>query len=448
LDQALDTSFSYLPLITTVSGQYWKALDKVALRHRPLTPDEKQRLADINKEIVQLQPTYDLYRDRYFDAAEAYEFEASKPVPNQARLQRLLTGMNEAWSNWESIGLKQYFEDQLLGQAWQIQTGNPDGEWTRMRSLYRFSSKIAPLGPYQTTLLSPPIGQWKNAGWATFSKTITEAETHQYSHSVSWSAGAGARWGLFNHVDVGVNGTKTVTHVSSDVTSIETTFDYLRCRIIRPWLDTNLFASKDWTWIQPNTFEYLSDGGNLSATPPTRPVGTLPMLPTHAIAVRNVTIRANFSHNDQQTMDESINGNVSAGFGCFSVRGTYAESTHTVDVRATFDGTQLLIPDPQIIGFMGSLLPKSPDPDEHLPYWPGTAVFPHQMTRKDRDAIDEVRKHDMTLSEIRRRYRATSDAIDIEAEKKKEEALKKIVKELGEDKNPESLDPNKKKPKR
>lgn len=430
LDSALDTSFSYLPLVTTISGQYSRALDLAALRHRPLTKKEKDELDQINLEISQLQPTYDLYKNRYEDAAEAYDFEASKPNPNQGKLQRLLDDKNEAYNNWDTIGQKQYYEDDLVGQAWQIQNGNPDGEWTRMRAQYRNSTKIAPLGQYQTTLLTPPISQWQNAGWATFSKTITDTETHQYSHSVSWSAGIGAQWGLFDYVDVGAGGSKTVRHDISDVTSIDTTFDYIRCRIIRPWLDSNLFACKDWTWKQPNTFVYLSDGGNLAASPPVRPIGNMPFLHTSVVVVRNVVIRANFSHNDVQEMNEQINGSIDAGFGCFGLRGSYQESTHTVDVKATFDGTELRIPNPQIIGFLGTLLPKSPDPDQHLPYWPDTAVFPDSMSEPDRKGLVDAREYDMALSRVRRKYRGVKMQIEKEAEANEKEALSEISHEF------------------
>src|SRR5260370_25519077 len=50
LNDALDTSFTYRPLITTISGtlgQYYQALNNVALRHRPLTQAEKDELDQI-----------------------------------------------------------------------------------------------------------------------------------------------------------------------------------------------------------------------------------------------------------------------------------------------------------------------------------------------------------------------------------------------------------------
>jgi hypothetical protein len=52
LNDCLDTSFSYRPLITTISGplgQYYNALNNVALRHRPLTHRKRMSLIRLMK---------------------------------------------------------------------------------------------------------------------------------------------------------------------------------------------------------------------------------------------------------------------------------------------------------------------------------------------------------------------------------------------------------------
>jgi hypothetical protein len=403
----------------------------VSLRHRPLTDAEQKELTDIDSEVAQLQPRYDLYQRRFVDADLAYEFEASKENPNQARLRQLLRARDQARNNWESIGRKSYYENNLIGRSWQIQTGNPSGAWLKLRNNYQNSTVVAPQGEYQTTLLSPPISAWNNAGWATFTRSISDTETHHYSKSVSWSGGIGARWGLFNHVNIGADGQKTVVHDISDVTTIDCTFEYLRCQIIRPWMKRDLFANKDWTWKQPKTFAYLSDGGNLFQNPPVRPIGTMPFLQTSTLAVRNVIIRADFSHNDQQEMTSRISGSVSAGFGCFSVRGSYTETTHTVDVRATFDGTELRIPQPQVIGFLGVLLPKSPDPNKNLPFWDQTAVFPDQISKKDQAAIESELAYDAKLNQVAREYEKLTRQISGSAASAREEALAEIMNKYG-----------------
>lgn len=429
LDEALDTSFTYRPLTTTVSAQYWDALDKVSLRHRPLTASEQAELKSIDSEIANLQPKYDLYASRYDDAAEAYEAELSKQIPNQAVLARLLRAMNSARSNWETLGRKSYFENNLIGRAWQLQTGNPSGEWIKLRNVFQNATKIAPIGQYQTTLLNPPVSTWNtSAGWASFKRTITDTETHSYSSSTTWSGGMGARWGLFNSIAIGANGSKTVNHEISDVTTIDASFDYLRCRIVRPWLKPDLFANRDWTWIEPNSFRYLSDGGNLFSTPPVRPLGTLPFLATSIVVVKNVRLQADFSHTDLQTIQTSISGSVSAGFGCFSVRGNYRNDTTQIDVKATLDGTTLLIPNPQVIGYLGVLLPKSPCPDKTQKYWDANAVFPDDHSSGALKDIADAREWDGRLIKFQREYLQQISRLQDDATSQRRKLLDDLLK--------------------
>ncbi len=428
LDETLDTSFTYRPQITTISGQYWSSLDKVSLRHRPLTKAEIAELKTIDSEISTLQPRYEMYERRFNDADQAFEFEKSKQYPNQARLRQLLQQKNNARSAWESVGRKSYYENNLVGRSWQIQTGNPAGAWMNLRNTFQNAKRVSPQGEYQITLLQPPISAWANSGWASFTKSIDDTETHHYSKSTSWSGGIGASWGLFNHINVGANGEKTVVHDVSDVTAIDVTFEYLRCRIIRPWISTDLFANKDWTWKEPNSFIYLSDGGNLFKNPPVRPLGTIPFLQTTLIAVRNVIIRADFSHTDKQEMMSRISGSASAGFGCFSIRGSYTETTHTIDVKATFDGTELRIPQPQIIGYLGILLPKSPDPNRAAKYWGADAVFPDQPDVEQQGQFNTARRRDGFFNKIEREYTIECDQIDQRAEEEKAALLRGLVK--------------------
>jgi hypothetical protein len=381
LNEVLDTSFAYKPLATRISRQYQDALENVALPRRRLTDDEEDELEDIGKWIQKYLPRYNVYRDRYYDAMELWEQERSSQHPNPARLARLEQNMNDAYAIWDdpySGGRKSMMEDKRA-RAWEIQTGNPGSRWLELNTTFRNNRKASPRGNYYQTFLLPPVSTWNNANWASFSKTINETETHNYSRSVSWSGSFGARWGLFNHVNVGTSGERTVTHDVSDVTTIECQMDYLRVRIQRPWLDPDIFSSQDWTWKRPTTWHLLSDGGSLAITPPVRPIGSLPFMQTHAIVAKNVFIRADFSHRDVQSMYSRINGSLSAGFGPFSVRGSYTETTQQTDVRASFDGTNLRIPNPQIIGFLGTLMPRTPNPPPTAPTnpdWPKDAVYP------------------------------------------------------------------------
>ena len=96
---------------------------------------------------------------------------------------------------------------------------------------------------------------------------------------------------------------------------------------------------------------------------------------------------------------------MSASFGPFSVRGSYTETTSQVDVRATFDGTTLTIPNPQVIGFQGVLLPRTPNPDTSLPFDWERAWNPNA----DRVANDADQKAEELAIEMSGALRAYDD---------------------------------------
>jgi hypothetical protein len=100
----------------------------------------------------------------------------------------------------------------------------------------------------------------------------------------------------------------------------------------------------------------------------------MPVLPTDFVIARNVSITANFQENERKFVQETLSGSVSGGWGMFSARGSYSTTTTQEDVIGSFDGTSLKIANPQIIGFMGIMVPETPDPNRNLP-WEDDADF-------------------------------------------------------------------------
>jgi hypothetical protein len=120
----------------------------------------------------------------------------------------------------------------------------------------------------------------------------------------------------------------------------------------------------------------LSDGGNLVLTPPVRPIGRMPILPEYLIVVRNLELSGAFSAEESSWYQSQISSGVSVGWGPFSLSGSYSESTSTQQAHASFDGVTFKIGQPQIIARTGTMLGRSPDPDQSLA-WQGDQWFPH-----------------------------------------------------------------------
>lgn len=62
--------------------------------------------------------------------------------------------------------------------------------------------------------------------------------------------------------------------------------------------------------------------------------------------------------------------------------------------QASFDGTTIRINQPQVIGFAGKLLPKTPGPDESLPFDKNDAVFSKDISNAWAEWYNVIREVD------------------------------------------------------
>lgn len=369
-DQLIDTQFVFTSLPGSISEQFRIILDGAALPHRALTQPEIDEIGELNTWISSNESTYSVFSVYYYDALTAYSTEANKDTPDPGKLQQLSAKLTKAKNDWNTIGKKIEYETKQARVIY-LQSGDPAALWLQYRNNFDFHQKHAPQkGDYLQTFLIPPVSSWNSPGtsWATFERQIDESSSYNYSHQTSWGAGGGGGWGLFS-IGGGASGSSSYSHSESDVQTVHIKFDYLRVRIDRPWFRSDIFGYRWWWWKAALGYRLLSDGGNLTATPPIRPLGPLPFIPEYMIVAKNLRIIANFSHNDQTIIRSSISASASAGFGPFSVNGSYSESTSEQTVHARFDGTTISIDNPQIIAFTGTLMPLTPNPDRTLP-WP------------------------------------------------------------------------------
>ncbi|MGF6994636.1 hypothetical protein [Paraburkholderia sp. GAS32] len=375
-------------LVGSVNQVYHDVLNHAALPHRDLGSAQKE-IDALTTWLMANKPIYDQYSGFYDDATSAYDTERAKQNPNSDRLRRLADARKRAYSDWETLGKKNLYEAKKARIIY-LSAESPETLWANFITNMESSREQAPnKGEYFSTFLSPPLSQWDKGEWASFQQTISEQDQYQYSHETSWSGGVSAGWGLWS-VGGEASGSTQYTHQDSEETSVTLKFDYMRVRIIRPWLVPDVFAYRFWTWRKEYGFQFLSDGGNLNTTPPQRPVGRMPVLPQYLIVVRNVELTSNFSKKVQDDYASQVSGGVSVGYGPFSVSGHYSESTQTHYYHADFDGFTFKIAQPQIIARSGIMLPKSPDPIESLP-WQGDEVFPPKAFPK---ALRKIRDQD------------------------------------------------------
>lgn len=376
LDDIIDTKFIYTPLSGSISGQYALIMDDEALPYAPISEENQKEIRRDDEWIAENRNTYNVFKKYYFDALDAYSQEQFSQHPNPSKLSRLRSSLDEARRNWETIGLKNEFEHKQARVIY-LSEGDPTSLWSQFRSSFTFNTKNAPnRGRYLQTFLVPRISEWNSPGtsWATYEKTIRESDSYSHSSETSWGGSGGVGWGLFSFGG-GASGSTSRSYSKSDTTFVKIKFDYLRVRIQRPWLDSDIFGFHFWWWKSAIGYRLLCDGGNLYVTPPKRPIGILPFIQRHLIVVRNLTITSNFSENDKQIISSKISASASFGWGCFGCSGSYQEENRTVRTNGSFDGTTIRVDGPQIIAFTGTLMPRTPNPDRTLPWQGDQAPF-------------------------------------------------------------------------
>ncbi|HVU90342.1 MAG TPA: hypothetical protein VHD36_23630 [Pirellulales bacterium] len=391
VDPLLDSTFQRTELPGSISEKFKEILHFSALPTKSATAAEEREIAQIRSWLRSHQAAYDQYADDYDDADRAYQQEANSPTPNAAALAILSRRRTRALTNWSNFGYKRDYENRQATLN-QILKGYPQTFWMDIQNAFGLPQN-APRGDYYSTYFYPPSKDWGDpaTSWASFSRTIDDSSSHVKSRSTSWSAGGGIGFGLWSF-GASAGGSTQYNHRDSDTSHIDISFEFLRVRIQRPWFTPDVFSYRWWTWTKTHGPATLSDGGNVSASPPVRPLGQMPFVPTHFILARKVKVIANFSHNDQTFVASQCQAGASVGWGPFSISGSYSESNSDLKVNGHWDGSSFAIDQPQIIAYTGFLLPTSPNPlpKSVLP-WGDDAWLPGGGYSSDDEQMESAR---------------------------------------------------------
>lgn len=378
LDPCFSATYIHTPLISTVSGIYADLITQAALPKTTLTTAQEARLQLLETRIATAYASYHKYKERY-DAVQVELYAAIEAEAPASQIVALRQKLRAAENEWVVFGSKRQYE-QDDSEVQYLRALSPELYFANLRTRFDESSQTDPAGvSFQPVYLEPPVSSWSSpfTGWNQFEKTFKYSTlTRRVSHS-SWSGSVGLNFSLFKRFSVGADGSKIDEFQESTNIDITLKFEFMRVSIIRPWLRPDVFSARFWTYRQTFGYRQISDGYDPGSTGPTGPAGLMPVLPTHLIIARNVTITANFSADERKFVEETLKASGGGGWGPFSIRGSYQTTTTSEDVEGSFDGTTLRVPNPQIIGFAGTLLPRSPNPDRSLP-WQGDQTFGDQ----------------------------------------------------------------------
>lgn len=420
-------------LLGSIEDIYGHVLSRNSVPQKDLSSGDKSKAESLREDLEKKQPKYDFYKLEVEKLNLAILTERQSQNPSQPVLQDLRSKLKQAEKNWIVFGYKREYENSYA-QFMRIMRINPQMHMQELSDNLAQHERVDIDGnKYYQTFLSIPISSWDSVKWNSFETQVAEKDEYNYSKSTNWSGGASGRWGLWS-AGGGASGSTQYNHEKSSATTIKIKFEYIVVRILRDWLDETIFQERFWTWNRLFGGQLISDGGNIGAEPPIRPKGSMPVLVNQLVIVKNVEISGDFSESEMTFYREEIKKNVSAGWGPFSVSGSYKSVTEEKREVGSIGSNIIKINHPQIIAKIGILLPSCPNPDPKLSFDRSDAWFPEDGFNSEFSAIYEsgLKIDEYTLDQESATidaYKAANKLLNTELDKIEADKHEKIHKE-------------------
>jgi hypothetical protein len=152
---------------------------------------------------------------------------------------------------------------------------------------------------------------------------------------------------------VGVEGGYKDERAHMDAQNLELSAELIAVNIMRPWFNPLLLGMTGWQ-IQGYQSGRISNGDSL------KPDGEYALIPMGFVVARNLSIKADFSTEDQKFISNTVNTSVSGGWGPFTLKAKYGYSSSESEMKSTFDGGTLTFPGLQLIAWISTVPSLSP----------------------------------------------------------------------------------------
>ena len=266
--------------------------------------------------------------------------------------------LRNALSNWTTAGHRDDV-DRINAFIQNITQRSMD-LWKRNLLDSYEGAMVTALGPGQEffyTTLIPANFAARDSGWTKYTVNHEDVKESTRTKTNAWSANLSAGWGLFS-AGGGASGQSSQTNGSKQVNSFKLSFELTQAVISRPWFYQEFFTNQGWTlrkgegWL----FDDFPSDGEMP------PKGNFIAFPASVILVRDVTIESAEFVSEFKEFSKSLSVNAKAGWGPFSLKGSYAHSESGRDFNSKTDGQTLSVDGMQIIGFVNHLVGKAPNP--------------------------------------------------------------------------------------
>lgn len=355
----------------TVSDVYSKVVRGVHVTEPPPSEEIQRQRDELKKVLIEKavddegrtverptpladkeQKAFNDYQDAYmayvatWAAAQADEnLRRVWPITGAQALQR----PKRAFADWAAAG-----RDQIASTKAQLATLN-EGQVARAFADAQFRLMAYELVNqlqetfYRTTISPSDWAGGDAASWPGYSFSESTLSSEFSAEATSWGGSAQVSVGLWSFGG-GVSHADSRQSMAADTTDVRLSFRWRICPIYRKWIDGTLFKLPNWD------LGSLVGAHGVSGAPNS----LMPLIPQALVIVRDVTVSANWSHQDSEHIDTATSGSVSVGWGPFAVSGTYSHSSTSDKFHAQRTDQGFVIPDIQVLGFVCTKVPPCP----------------------------------------------------------------------------------------
>jgi len=200
-----------------------------------------------------------------------------------------------------------------------------------------------------------------NDGWTQFSFSSASKDTYSKETHSSTSANVGLSWGLWSVGGSG-GGSKDTTLDKIKSSDFKMEFSIVQVPIGRPWMSPEFLTNTAWRWKDGLGMAALSDGNKPAE-------GQMTAYPTTAVFIKDIKITTDDMSSFSSSIDKTVNGGGSVGWGPFRIGGSHKQSSHEKTTKYNVDKNSLTIEGMQLIAFKCFALPKAPNPSSDIKDW-------------------------------------------------------------------------------
>jgi hypothetical protein len=311
--------------------------------------------SDISIAYEEAQAAYITALGGYRTAYNAYNLDKTEDQRAwNAVAPGLQLALDQAWNNWARSGKAEVEEAQnaLITTINDAVRHVISESLTRINDQHQLASVTVEGNSWLPSYAIPTNWYAEDMKGSKLTLKSSDLEKTASTSASQYAAEASGSFGLW-HVSGGVSGDSKSekSHMKTEDFTLEA--ELINVSIKRSWFNPLIFKMNNW-YIENQKKGYVSNAKleNLK--------GLLPLLPTGFIVARNVKITADFSSEDKSFIEKSISTKAKVGWGPFSISGSYSNSTTDSTFAAKFDGGTLEFPGLQLIGWINSVMPFSP----------------------------------------------------------------------------------------